>query len=432
MLSQANGSREWSIVLLCMIAYLLSFVDRQILALLIGPIRADLKISDTQFGLLSGLAFSLFYATMGIPIATLADRSSRPRIIAIGILVWSAATMACGLARSFAQMFLARLFLGAGEAALSPSVYSLIGDIFPRERLGRALAVYSMGSFLGSGIAFLLGGWVIAIVSAHGDFTLAGLTLAPWQLTFLLVGAPGLLLALIIAMAVREPGHINRSATPPKLGRVFAFLSEHRAIFAPHFIGFSFAAASLYGLLGWAPAYLMRSFDLSSQQAGIWLGCAAIAAGGGGNLTSGLLMDALLRRGHQDAPFLTGMIGMAGIIVPTALLPFAPGFGVSFALLTASLFFASFPMAPSTAVMQTAVPPQMRSRVSALFLFANSFIGLSLSSLLIGLINDRIYGGGGTVQALAIIVTAAAVLGTIILPLGRGSYTRRMSLEPAA
>jgi MFS family permease len=156
-LEQLQHRRAWLVVGLCMVAYVFSFIDRQILALLIGPIQADLKLSDTQFGLLQGLAFSLFYATMGIPIASLADRHPRPLIITVAVAFWSLATMACGLAGTFMALFLARLGVGAGEAGLSPATYSLIGDLFPRERLGRAIGVYSMGSFLGAGIAFLVG-----------------------------------------------------------------------------------------------------------------------------------------------------------------------------------------------------------------------------------------------------------------------------------
>ena len=157
---------EWYVVLVCMLAYIFSFVDRQILALMIEPIKRDLDLSDTQFSLLHGLAFSLFYAFMGIPIALLADRYSRPRIIAIGVAFWSLATAVCGLSRNFAQMFLARIGVGVGEAALSPATYSMLSDMFPRDRLGRAVGVYSIGSFIGGGLAFLIGGYVINLLKA--------------------------------------------------------------------------------------------------------------------------------------------------------------------------------------------------------------------------------------------------------------------------
>lgn len=422
-ISAAAGRRAWTVVLLCMLAYVLSFIDRQILALLIGPIRADLRISDTQFGLLSGLAFSIFYATMGIPIAGLADRASRPRIIVAGIAVWSAATMACGLARSFGQLFLARICVGAGEAALSPAAYSLIADLFPRERLGRAMAVYSLGSLFGTGIAFLVGGLVIAAVSSAGDWVIAGLHFAPWQLTFMVVGLPGLLLAAVIALAVPEP---RRAAPPgqpvPSIGAVFAAIASGRGIYLPLMLGFSLAAMSLYGLLSWLPALLMRRFGISPQEAGLLLGPIAIIAGGGGNMVSGWLVDVFTRRGQADAPFRVGVIGAAGVILPAIGIAIAPGRGLALACIAVALFFASFPIAPSTAIMQIAAPGWMRSRVSAIFLFCNSFIGLALGSALIGLINDRVFAGGGTGIAMATVVAGAAILAVFVLDRGRRPF----------
>src|SRR3981189_917420 len=164
-----SPARSWTYVLICTMAYVFAYIDRQILSLLIQPIKKDLVLSDSEFGLLSGLAFAIFYAAMGIPIASLSDARSRTKIIAAGLLVWSAATVACGLARSFAQLFLARIAVGAGEACISPASYSLIADLFPKDRLGRALAVYSTGSFLGSGLAFFGGGWGVGAGNGPGQ-----------------------------------------------------------------------------------------------------------------------------------------------------------------------------------------------------------------------------------------------------------------------
>lgn len=176
---------SWYVVVLCMVAYIFSFVDRQILSLMIEPIKADLQISDTQFSLLSGLAFSLFYAFMGLPIAYLADRSSRVRIIAIGVAFWSFATAACGLSKNFLQMFLARMSVGVGEAALTPATYSMLADLFPKEKLGRALGLYSMGAFLGGGLAFLVGGYVIEALRDVPAIDLLWLGQEPcWQLRY--------------------------------------------------------------------------------------------------------------------------------------------------------------------------------------------------------------------------------------------------------
>ncbi|MCJ1961487.1 spinster family MFS transporter [Novosphingobium mangrovi (ex Hu et al. 2023)] len=421
----------WYVVGICMVAYVLSFVDRQILALMIGPIQADLGISDTQFGLLHGLAFAIFYATMGIPLASLADRVSRPLVISVGIAVWSAATLMCGLARGFTQLFIARIFVGAGEAGLSPATYSLISDLFPRERLGRAYAVYSMGSFLGAGLAFLAGGAVIAAVGGIGEVSLLGHPLRAWQLVFLIVGAPGFLLAAIMALSVRDPGRSGGAAQVPGLPRVLAHMGVHRAIYIPHVVGYTFAAMALFALLGWAPALLMRTQHLGAGEAGGWLGMIALVFGVGGVLASGWIMDALTRKGHLASPFTTGIVGAVGTLLFAALLPFADGFAALIAALCGLMFFASFPMPPSTAVMQMAAPPAMRSRVSAIFLCSNSLIGSTLGALFVGLLNDRVFagqGGGaagaGVAASLACVTGGAALVCALVLSRGCAPFAR--------
>lgn len=418
--------RAWYAVLLCMVAYIFSFVDRQILALLIEPIQADLGISDTQFGLLHGFAFAIFYAIMGIPVASLSDRMSRPLIISIGVAFWSLATVACGFARGFVQLFIARVCVGAGEAALSPATYSLISDLFPRDKLGRAVAVYSLGSFLGTGIAFLVGGWVIGAVSGGGVQTLFGVDLAPWQMAFLIVGTPGLFLALAMYLTIDEPRRAG-AADEPKipLGAVVRYLISQRAIFVPHMIGFTCAGACLYALLSWSPAYLMRSFGLSAAESGLRLGAIAILAAGGGVLASGWIMDALTRRGRADAPFLTGMIGAVGVLAPLAMLPVVTDVTGATLVLACAFFFGSFPMPPSTAVMQIAAPPTMRSRVSAIFLMFNSLIGLGGSTALIGMLNDRVFGDPAAVGAsMAVVGGAAAALALAVLAFGMRPFAR--------
>ena len=200
-----SSTRAWVTVIILMVAYVLSFIDRQILNLLVAPIRRDLMISDTQMSLLMGLSFALFYTVCGIPLGRMADTRSRRGLIAIGILFWSAATAACGMARLYWQFLLCRIGVGVGEAALSPAAYSLIADSFPAERRATAISVYSMGVYLGSGLAFLFGGLVIKLASAQGDVLLPVFgEVRPWQLIFLALGAAGVLFTLLM-LAVKEP-----------------------------------------------------------------------------------------------------------------------------------------------------------------------------------------------------------------------------------
>lgn len=201
-----NKKYAWYVVFICMLAYIFSYVDRQILVLMIEPIKADLNLTDTQFSLLHGLAFSLFYALIGLPIAYLADRFSRPAIISMGIIIWSIATAACGLSKNFIQLFLSRMSVGVGEAALSPAAYSIFSDLFSKQQLGRAVGVYSIGSFIGGGLAFLVGGYVISLLKGTNlvDIPILGM-LRPWQVAFIIVGLPGVLIGIVFALTVRDP-----------------------------------------------------------------------------------------------------------------------------------------------------------------------------------------------------------------------------------
>jgi MFS family permease len=420
-----------------MLAYVFSYLDRQIMSLLIEPIRADLRINDTQFGLLHGVAFSLFYAVIGIPIAVLSDRRSRPMLIALGVAFWSLATALCGVARHFTHLLLARFAVGAGEAVLTPAAYSLLADLFPREKLGRAVAVYSVGSFVGAGLALLLGGAVIAAVSKSPTVSIAMIgELRPWQLTFIIVGLAGIPLALLIAAIMRDPGR-RETQQEYSAGEisVWRFLAQHKAVFTAHYFGYSMSAMALYSLLSWSPAYLIRNFGLSSQEAGYVLGLVVMSGCTSGVLTSGWLMDALQRRGYLDAPMRTGVIGVAGLLLPSLTLPFATrlspelAFPVAITIMSVGFFFAAFPMPPSTAAMQILAPNRLRARVSAVFLFFNSLLGLALGSLLIGSITDYVFNDPRAVgTSMCIVVFGSAV--AAVVTLGIGCRLFRESLQP--
>lgn len=217
-----STARAWSALAVLMLAYTVSFVDRTILSLLIPPIQRDLGISDTQVSLLAGFAFAIFYTLMGIPLGRIADRYNRRNLIAVGITVWCLMTAACGLARTYWELFLARVGVGIGEAALSPAAYSMISDLFPRDQLGRAIAIYSIGLPIGSGVALLIGALVVGMVANVPPITLPLVgTLYAWQLTFLLVGLPGLIVALLV-LALREPQRrdqvVGQPLAPASLG----------------------------------------------------------------------------------------------------------------------------------------------------------------------------------------------------------------------
>ena len=435
--SKPSYAYEWYVVVICMLAYIFSFVDRQILALMIEPIKHDLQLSDTQFSLLHGLAFSLFYAFMGIPIALLADRYSRPRIIAIGVAFWSLATAACGLSRNFAQMFLARIGVGVGEAALSPATYSMLSDMFPREKLGRAVGIYSIGSFIGGGMAFLIGGYVINLLKSVDTVALPWIgAMRPWQVTFFIVGLPGLLIALLILLTVRDPQRLGlrRNASgqvqKPAMEDTFRFLGRHRSTFFCHYLGFSFYAMVLFALLGWTPAFYMRKFGMSPSEAGYMLGVVVLVANTAGVFCGGWLMDWLAKRGYSDAPLRAGVIGAAGMALPAVVFTQVDSLWWSVGLLLPAMFFASFPMPTSTAAMQILPPNQLRAQVSALFLLISNLIGLGLGTTAVAMLTDRLFKNPAAVgQSMSVLVGVATVLCIGLLAAGCKHYRRSLNLE---
>ncbi|MEV6230008.1 MFS transporter [Saccharopolyspora shandongensis] len=426
---------QWYVVAVCMIAYVFSFVDRQILSLMIEPIKRDLNLTDTQFSLLNGLAFSLLYSFMGLPIALLADKRSRPLIISIGIAFWSVATALSGLSKGFVHMFLARIGVGVGEAALSPAAYSMFSDMFPKNKLGRAYGIYSLGSFIGGAAAFIIGGYVINLLKSVDTVALPLVgEVRAWQLTFLIVGLPGLLLALLVFLTVRDPGRKGLKHTADggvqkvALRNVFAFLWSHRKTFAMHYLGFSLYALVLLGMMAWTPAFYIRAFGLTPTEAGYLLGAVVLLANGSGVLFGGWLIDLLAKRGYSDAAMRAGVIGAVGMTVPVIAFTQVGNLWASLVLLAVAMFFASFPMPASTAAMQVLSPNQMRAQVSAMFLLISNLIGLALGTALVALVTDRVFGDEKMVGSSLSIVYGLASVVTVLL-LWRGCKHFRHSLS---
>ncbi|SFU25446.1 spinster family MFS transporter [Paraburkholderia aspalathi] len=425
---------EWYVVLICMLAYVFSFVDRQVLALMIEPIKKDLHLTDTQFSLLQGFAFSLFYAVMGMPLAYLADRFARPRIIATGIALWSLATAACGVSQNFIHMFLSRMSVGVGEAALSPGTYSMLSDYFPKEKLGRAVGVYSLGSFIGGGMAFLIGGYVIHLLKQMTTVSVPLLgDVRSWQLTFFIVGLPGFLVALLFILTVRDParrGLVRDGAGQAKrvsMGDSLRFIGTHGKTFTCHYLGFSFYAMTLFCLMSWTPAFYIRHFGLTPAEAGYTLGTILLVANTIGVFCGGWLNDWLMKKGRTDGPMLAGFIGAVGMLVPAVAFTQVDSLNASLALLVVAMFFASFPMPTSTAAMQTLAPNQMRAQISAVFLLVSNLIALGIGTTLVALLTDKVFGSPKAVgDSMSIVNLVATLLAAGLLWLGCKQF--RLSL----
>jgi MFS family permease len=420
----------WYSIGILLIAYTIAFVDRTILALLVGPIQRDLGISDTLMGLLHGIAFALFYAALGIPIARLSDQHSRRWIILVGMVIWSAMTAACGIARNFWQLFLARVGVGIGEAALSPAAYSMIADMFPPQRLGRALGIYSSGVFFGAGIAFMLGGAIIGALESVQTMALPVVgEIRSWQAVFFMVGVPGAVFALLM-LTVPEPTRksIVPTATRSALPGLWAYMRENRRVVGGHFIGFSLLAVVFNGYVAWAPTQLIRDFSVSAGEAGRALGAVIFLFGGSGIVVGGMVADRLLRRGYSDANMRAGVIAAVGLLPACVLAPQMPSFGGSIAAYAAFFFFSSFPYGAAAAALQVMAPHDLRARLSAIYLLVLNLIGIGLGPLAIAAVSDHFLGGkahlgAGMSIVSAVVVPAGALILLITLPAFRRLVT---------
>lgn len=426
----ARPAYAWYVVAVLLLAYTLSFIDRMILSLLVGPIRRDLGISDTQMSLLMGFAFAIFYSVLGIPLGWAADRRGRRNLIVAGIAVWSAMTAFCGLTKTYLGLFLMRIGVGVGEATLSPAAYSMLGDYFPREKLGRAMAVYSIGVPLGSGIALVLGAFVVKFVSEGPaiEVPLLGL-MAPWRLAFVLVGLPGLLVALLVWMTVREPARQYHAVIAPK-GEFQAFLVRNRAALAAHMGGMSLVALVMYGAMAWIPQFLHRTYGMPVAEAGLWFGAATAICGAGGLLTGGWMADTLYRRGVRDAHLRVIRLN-ALILTPLfVFMGFAPTKELALGAMVVAMLAGTLHGGVAGAALQLITPNQLRARMVAVYFLVANLIGLGLGPTAIALVTDQVFGDDGALRyAIAVVTIVALPLAALVITLGLRPFAR--SVEEA-
>lgn len=380
--AEAPPSRAYAsyVLGLLFVVYVFNFVDRQILSILLEPIKRDLGVSDTAMGFLTGWAFAVFYTFAGIPIARFADRGVRRSVIAAGAALWSAMTALSGLAQGFVQLALARIGVGVGEAACSPPAHSLLSDYFPPERRATALAIYASGIHFGTAFGYLAGGW---INEAFG-----------WRTAFFVVGLPGVIVALLVRLTVREParGASEGGRAPddvPETREVLRFLWALRS-----FRHLSFASALTafagYGLAIWTPPFLMRVHGMGTAEIGLWLGLIAGGAGATGAYLGGILVD---RFGSSDPrrglwlPALTAI----GALPFVMLLLFWPDPRQALLLSIPATLLGAMWLGPVFALTQTLVRVRMRAVASAILLFVVNLIGLGLGPQIVGLLNDLLH-----------------------------------------
>jgi len=423
----------WYAVAVLTVAYILSFIDRQILSLLVVPIRRDLHISDTQMSLLMGLSFAVFYSFFGIPLGRLADSRSRRNIITCGILAWSFCTAGCGVASSYVRLFLMRVGVGVGEAALSPPAYSMVSDYFAAHRRAFALSVYGLGIFIGAGLAMILGGVIVTHTATASlvALPLVGLSVFPWQLTFFVVGIPGLLVAALMR-TVHEPERRERTAgsTPPLLATI-QYIFKHRATFACHHFAASTMSIVLYGSLAWVPTFLIRDHGLKANHAGLIYGSEVAIFSSLGVLAGGWLCDFLARRGYSDAHFRVGLIVCLLNIVPAALFPLMRSPEWAFVMIAPFTFLMATTYGVAPAALQQVVPNEMRAQMGAVYLFVVNIIGLAAGPTLVALVTDHVFHNDNAIRySLLIVFTAAYAVSALLWWAGLKPYRR--TVEQAA
>lgn len=411
--------RAWFAVALLVLALALSFVDRIVLALLVDPIRADLHLQDHHLGLLLGFAFSAFYIVAAFPIARVADRRSRRLIIVCGVFSWSVMTAVCGLAQSFWQLFFARAGVAVGEATLQPSAYSIISDYFPRERLGRALGVYQSGIYLGVGVAYLAGGLVLDLVKGVSVPSLPFMgELRPWQFAFVAVGAPGIVLALLL-LAIREParrGTLALKGAAMPLGDVFAYFRENLRVYAGHYLGFALLAVPSFTIAMWAPSYFIRVLGYAPGDAARTLGYMILFLSPAGALFGGLLADRWQRLGHRDAPIRVGMVAVALLFVTGVAAPLVTDPAWAVLAFCPFVFASSIPAAIAPTALQLIAPNQLRAQLSAGFLLSLNLVSSGMGPTAVGFITSVGFANDGAVgMSMSLVNGVAVFLSGIIL-----------------
>lgn len=373
----ALSSRRVYVLFILVVVYTFNFIDRQIVGILAVPIKADLGLSDTQLGLMGGLAFALFYTGLGIPIAMLADRSSRVWIMTVALTLWSAMTAVCGLAQNFTQLFLARLGVGVGEAGGVAPAWSLIADYFPPHQRARAASIYSFGIPIGSALGIVFGGLIASKID--------------WRWAFFAVGLAGIVIAPIFRLTVREPPRgqfdpVRAERKPPGLGELLTTLAAKPSFWL---ISLGAACSSMmgYGLFFWLPSFFVRSYGLALLDASLYFGAIVLVGGLAGIWAGGWLGDKLgqaRRVRYLQVP----AIAFCGTVPFYLLALFSPSLALTFAVLLVPTAMGLVWLGPVISTIQHLVPPDMRATASAVFLFINNLIGIGLGTWAIGALSD--------------------------------------------
>lgn len=422
------AAQAWTVIAILWIVTLFSQLDRQLPALLVRPLKAEFGITDTQFSLLQGYAFALVYTVMGLPFGRLVDRTSRRNLILFGIIVWSTMTVLAGFATSYWELLLARVGVGVGEAVLAPAAYSIIADYVAPARRGRALGVYYVSLAIGSGASLLLGGLILGLLPAAG-LNVPGIgMLAPWQLTFILAGLPGIPLVLLL-LFVREPlRHETHGVERASIRDFLRYVAAHRSTFSRLLTYPALIAAIGYGMLAWAPAFFERQFHMPIAHVGLALGPLVAVSGLVGTLISGFLSDRWLAQGKPAARFRVTLVAWVLIVPSASLWSLMPSAALAFAMLALVVTGTAIAQAAAPPSVQDVFPNTMRGQAIALYLLLAGLVGIGLGPMLVALVTDHLFGDDSKL-GLSIVVVAVpmTLLGLWLSISGQRPYARTLA-----
>jgi len=414
MRSYPEKKHSYSAVAILTLAQVFAFIDRQIPSMLVEPIKQDFNLTDSQIALLGGAAFSIFYAIMALPIGYAVDRYKRTKVLGTGIFLWSLMTALAGLANSFGKLFGARIGVAVGEAVMAPISVSLVSDSFPENKQGKPMGIITAGVYIGIGITLLGGGFLIDYLTSIGGITLPLIGyLKPWQATFMIVGIPGLVLA-IAAFYLKEPRRIEEQADSNHLvdkKNVFLHLKEHRKTLIPMFGGLIFMALIFYSFSFWAPTMMIRTFDISLTEVGFILGMITIISSITGTIIAGSAVDYLRSRNYSDAPVRAAMIAVILALPPIILLSFVQTeLGAWICIAMYLLFISSFAPLGLLAISGVSTG-NVKGQTAAIHAFLMMAFGLSLGPQLTAFFTDFVFVDPN------LLINSVSLTGLIVLPI---------------
>lgn len=416
----------WYVVGLVCALYVLSYLDRLILGLLVQPIQADISVSDTEMSLLFGMAFAGVFAVAGLPLARIADTKNRKALIIAGVMVWCALTVASGVARDFETLLVCRIGVAAGEAALLPAALSIISDLFERERRSLPASMVMTAGMIGASGSFLIGAIVIDVIASLTGSGLLGDSLAPWRLTLIAVGLPGILLGLLFAATVSEPTRTTARAEELSLKQIWQHMVDNGWAYFGMLGGIALLTLIPFSFAAWFPTFLIRQFGLTAQEAGYSFGAVFATCAVSGSLILPWIADRLSKRGRGDAiPTIAALALLLG--APFALFaPLASNATTSVLLVAPAVFFLAGAPTLATVAVQMVAPPRARAQLQSIYLMMTNIIGLGLGPTLTVFLSEWFFDGPEDIGlGLSAMVVVAGPLALVVLLLARRDFARR-------